>query len=84
MPVAFEEYFETFMSTKDLSWILDDYNAHLISRGRTVKVLDPKGEFIGEALGINARGELLVKKTSGEIVNVYAGEVSVRGIYGYV
>lgn len=80
----FEEYFEIFMETKDLSGFLEEYNAHLVSMGRVVKVLDPKGEFTGEALGINELGELLVKKESGEVVNVYAGEVSVRGIYGYV
>lgn len=72
------------MTAKDLSGIVEKYNNYLISKGCSVKVLDPQGEFQGEALGINARGELLVKKESGEIVNVYAGEVSVRGIYGYV
>lgn len=80
----FEKYFEDFMTVKDLSGMVEEYNNYLISKGRSVKVLDPKEEFQGEALGINARGELLVKKVSGEIVNVYAGEVSVRGIYGYV
>ena len=80
----FEEYFKLFMESKDLSGILEEYNLRLISSGRMVKVLDPKGEFVGQALGINAEGELLVKKESGEVVTVYAGEVSVRGIYGYV
>ena len=37
------------------------------------------------ARGINEKGELLVERLSdGAIVQVYAGEVSVRGIYGYV
>lgn len=80
----FEKYFEEFMTVKDLSGMVEEYNNYLISKGRSVKVLDPQGEFQGETLGINAQGELLVKKASGEIVNVYAGEVSVRGIYGYV
>ena len=80
----FEGYFEQFMKTKDLSGIVDLYNAYLISKGRQVKVLDPKGEFAGEALGINGLGELLVRKSDGKVVNIYAGEVSVRGIYGYV
>jgi len=80
----FEEYFEQFMDTKDLSGIFDEYNSYLISKERMVKVLDPKGEFTGEAIGINVQGELMVKRTDGEIVKVYAGEVSVRGIYGYV
>ena len=80
----FEEYFEKFMDTKDLSGLAEEYNDFLISKGRQVKVLDPQGEFTGEALGVNVRGELLVKKADGETVKVYAGEVSVRGIYGYV
>ena len=50
-----------------------------------MRVLDPAGSFCGTALGINDRGELLVKrKDNGETEAVYAGEVSVRGIYGYV
>lgn len=80
----FEMYFQQFMDRKDLSGMADEYNEYLISKGRKVKVLDPKGEFVGEALGINALGELLVKRADGETVNVYAGEVSVRGVYGYV
>lgn len=80
----FEAYYEKFMETKDLSAFLEEYNSHLISKERMVKVLDPKGEFTGRALGINPKGELCVEKESGEIVTVYAGEVSVRGIYGYV
>ena len=80
----FDRYFQMFMESKDLSGILEEYNSRLVSVGRRVKVLDPKEEFEGEAVGINALGELLVKKESGEVVKVYAGEVSVRGIYGYV
>lgn len=80
----FESYFEKFMETKDLSVLMEDYNSHLVSRGRMVKVLDPKGEYTGEAFGINTKGELCVQKEDGEVIPVYAGEVSVRGIYGYV
>ena len=42
------------------------------------------GEYTGTALGINHRGELLVETETGEVRNVLSGEVSVRGIYGYV
>lgn len=80
----FEIYFEEFMVSKNCAAFLEEYNARLVSKGRRVKVMDPQGEFCGEALGINPKGELLVKSDSGEISKVYAGEVSVRGIYGYV
>ena len=45
---------------------------------------DPQGEYDGIARGINEKGELLVERGSdGQTVQVYAGEVSVRGVYGY-
>lgn len=80
----FEQYYEAFMKMQDLSLLVEEYNASLVSCGKTVKVLDPKGEFTGKALGINEVGELLVEKEDRTVENVYAGEVSVRGLYGYV
>ena len=80
----FENYYEKFIQAGDLSAILEEYNDRLVNRNAQVRVLDPKGEFSGTALGINKSGELLVKKEDGSVAEVYAGEVSVRGIYGYV
>lgn len=81
---AFEEYYESFVQTEDLSGLQEAYDAMLVNKGREVCVLDPKGEYRGIARGINATGELLVEMPDGSIREVYAGEVSVRGIYGYV
>ncbi|MDD7148580.1 MAG: biotin--[acetyl-CoA-carboxylase] ligase [Lachnospiraceae bacterium] len=80
----FERDYELLAEHKCLSGILEEYNARLINKDAAVKVLDPKGEFTGISLGINERGELLVKKEDGTVTEVYAGEVSVRGFYGYV
>lgn len=80
----FEKYYDDFLNTGDVSSFLEEYNERLVSREKRVRVLEPKGDFEGMALGINKKGELLVKKDDGEVVRVYAGEVSVRGIYGYV
>lgn len=80
----FEKYYAVYKETYDLSGLIDEYNRYLLNCNKEVRVLDPKGEYEGIALGINKDGELLVKKESGEVVEVYAGEVSVRGIYGYV
>ena len=81
---AFEKYYEKFQSSTDLSGVLTEYNGRLVNRGREVRVLDPKGEYQGVAQGINSTGELLVSMEDGSVSRVYAGEVSVRGIYGYV
>lgn len=79
----FELYYERFLETLDLSLFMEEYNQYLVSLDKEVKVLDPKGEMIGVSKGINAEGELLVESGE-EIISVYAGEVSVRGLYGYV
>ncbi len=81
---AFEEYYEKFLQTEDLSLLLDEYNDMLLNRGQTVRVLEPGAEYTGVAEGINALGELLVRREDGTLAQVYAGEVSVRGVYGYV
>lgn len=81
---AFEKYYESFREKTDLSDLVDSYNKMLVNRGKTVRVLDPKGEYSGVAEGINELGELLVELPDGHVENVYAGEVSVRGVYGYI
>ncbi len=81
---AFEYYYGIFIRTGDLSALVETYNRLSANLGRMVTVLDPAGEFQGEALGIDSQGSLLVKCIGGEIRRVISGEVSVRGIYGYV
>ena len=80
----FEQYYDRFLQNETLETFADEYNAWLISRDKEVRVLDPKGEFAGISKGINDKGELLVQLADGSITEVYAGEVSVRGLYGYV
>lgn len=82
--VRFEHNFHVFMETLDLSRLRAGYECHLQGIGCEVRVLDPAGEYTGISRGINDRGELIVEKENGEKVQVYAGEVSVRGLYGYV
>lgn len=79
----FEAYYELYMRTTDLSLIREEYNAGLVNKDRQVKVLDPQGAYEGMARGINSKGELLVER-EGTVSAVNSGEVSVRGIYGYV
>ena len=79
-----EEYYERFLDTADLSCMLKEYEDRLVNMGRKVLVLAPKGEYQGVCLGINDDGELLVEREDGTVSRVMSGEVSVRGVYGYV
>ncbi len=80
----FEQNYEVFRKTLDMSGLQAAYQEHLINIGAQVRVLDPAGEYTGISKGIDSFGELIVEKDDGESVRVYAGEVSVRGLYGYV
>lgn len=80
----FEEFYEKFLQTQDFSLLQETYNKLLAGIGGKVRVLEPDNEYEGVSEGINRMGELLVRKQDGTLEKVYAGEVSVRGIYGYV
>ena len=80
-----EKYYQKILQRRAIcSGLVEEYNQMLVNRGSEVCVLDPCGEYRGKALGINDAGELRVEKEDGTTENVYAGEVSVRGVYGYV
>ena len=79
----FEQYYDVFMETENLSRLQKLYNQLLVSCDRQVRVLTPGNEYQGISRGINDKGELLVEREDGKTEAVYAGEVSVRGIYGY-
>ncbi len=79
----FEKYYSIFLETEDLSALVNEYDAMLVNMKKQVKVLDPKEPFEGTAMGITKTGELIVDTWESRKL-VSSGEVSVRGIYGYV
>lgn len=62
--------------------LLEGLRARDVLAGRPVEVLSgpPRDDLVvaGEALGVGAEGQLLVRVASGEIVPVFAGDVTVR------
>lgn len=89
----FEEDYGQFVKAGSLAPLRAAYERVLVNRGRTVRVLDPQAPFTGRAVGISDLGELLVEETAAldgqapgrpVIRAVSAGEVSVRGVEGYV
>ena len=81
---SFEKCYEIFIETEDLSGLQELYNSMLVNRDQEVKVLEPGNEYKAYAIGINQTGELIVRTPDGKEKEIYAGEVSVRGVYGYV
>lgn len=81
---AFEKNYDRFCSTLDLSLIQEEYNGLLVNMGRPVKILDPQGTYEAVSGGIDEKGRLQVTCADGTQRKISSGEVSVRGLYGYV
>lgn len=80
----FYQYYDGFLRAGDLSYLQEIYNQMLVNRDAQVVIHEPGNEYNARAIGINEQGELVVELADETRQNVYAGEVSVRGVYGYV
>ena len=63
--------------------ILDDYSALCVTLGKPVRILREADSFEGTATSVLPDGQLLVRTAAGDYP-VRSGEVSVRGLYGYL
>lgn len=68
----------------DRTWLLHRYRADCITLGKEISILSPSGVRHGHALDIDAAGGLIVQFPDGHRETVAAGEVSIRGMYGYL
>lgn len=82
--VHFEHVYQQFTEIQDLSFLQKEYNSMLVNVGKEVRILEPENTYMALSRGINDKGELLVTTSDGEEKKIYAGEVSVRGVYDYV
>ena len=64
--------------------MLDRYRRDCITLGQYVSILQSDQVRHAQALDIDAEGGLIVRYDSGETGTVTSGEVSVRGLYGYI
>ena len=79
----FSVYYNKFMSTLSLSQIKEEYNRYLVNMDKEVEVVSDNGSYRAKSLGIDDEGRLLIER-NGKTETVLSGEVSVRGVYGYV
>ena len=64
--------------------IMDDYKANCITLGKDIQVLRGGDIRPGKAVDLDKDGGLIVEYPDGSRELVASGEVSVRGMYGYV
>ena len=80
----FEKYYDKYLQTKDMSLLMDEYNEYLVNVDNEVTIMEQDNSYKAIAKGINNAGELIIKLSDNTEKAVSSGEVSVRGIYGYV
>ena len=66
------------------SKIMDFYRRHCITLGKSIQVIRGDNIRTGKALDLSEDGSLLVRYSDGEEENVASGEVTIRGMYGYL
>lgn len=79
----FEKYYIDFKKDGDISGIIDILKINSVLLGKEVRVINGNKVKIGLAIDINNNGELVVDFEDGR-ENIYSGEVSVRGMDGYI
>lgn len=64
--------------------ILQRYRQFCITLGQTVSIVKGDSVSHGKAVDLDEDGALIVQRPDGSIETVQSGEVSVRGMYGYI
>lgn len=78
----FEPLYELFIN-EGFGALKKNYCDMCVTLGQEVNVIYPNRSFTGRATDINDDGELIVE-TCGKDTTVFSGEVSVRGMLGYI
>lgn len=72
------------LKTGELSDYLAEYRRDCVNLGKTVQLLSPGGRETVTAVDVDEAFGLVVRRADGTEKTVRSGEVSVRGMYGYV
>lgn len=80
----FEELYLSFRDKDDVSYAIDICRKNSALIGKEIRVIKGEEIKLGKALDINEEGQLVVEFENGVVENVYSGEVSVRGLEGYI
>lgn len=81
---AYAEGYARFMEEGSLARIREAYEALMVSLGKQVRIEDPAGAYTAVCRGIGADGAMRIALPDGTEQMVSSGEISVRGLYGYV
>lgn len=80
----FEELYISFRDKDTISEAIKICRENSSLIGKEIRVIRGDETRLGKALDINDNAELVVKFENGVVENIYSGEVSIRGLEGYI
>lgn len=80
----FEKLYIPFREEGDISKSIEISRANSLLIGKDIRIIRGNNEKKGKALDIDNRGQLIVELENGNIEEIFSGEVSIRGINGYI
>ena len=80
----FETLYEDLITENNIEKSIDICRKYSILIGKQVRVINSRKTKKAEALDLNNKGQLIVKFEDGTISPIVSGEISIRGLNGYV
>ncbi|MBU3158199.1 biotin--[acetyl-CoA-carboxylase] ligase [Clostridium frigoris] len=80
----FEELYIDFVESNNIKETLDICRKNSILIGKEIRLINRGKVTTAKAIDISDKGELVVENSSGNIEHIVSGEVSIRGLYGYI
>lgn len=80
----FERYYKGFIKTGSIKDYINEYKERSAVLGKEVRVTSSTLEIQGTVVDISEDGQLQLEMQDGTIKEIISGEVSVRGLTGYI
>ena len=80
----FEQLYDEFIKSGTIKKSINICRENSALIGNDVKIIKRNEEVFAKAIGLTEDGELIVEYNDGKVDKIVSGEVSVRGMYGYV
>ncbi|MDF2877125.1 MAG: biotin/acetyl-CoA-carboxylase ligase [Clostridia bacterium] len=81
---AFEKDYMIYKTQRNIGHFLQRYKDYCITLNSDVKIITHQEEYTAYAKDIAKDGSLVIINAEGQEETIFSGEVSVRGLYGYI
>lgn len=79
-----EDLYTQCIENNDFATIMDEYGENSAVKGKRVCVMQDQKSIVGDVLGFDDEGTLLLKLDDGSTEKIIAGDISLRGISDHV